>query len=319
MKKNITEDLFDGKYYIIDHYEVYKNYKKDDVGGFEVIEEAYIEEYEIALSQNKIPVLYCATDSWVWEFEPLLEKMPKAIPITNCLGNVPSKFKWLPHWLISTDTDPAPIVKTKVPSIRWSLWVRRPRPWRIELLKEIAAQQCTSGEIVFPKHLIEPKGNRTWSTTKELFQDDVLYNYIEPYIKSPIGISAGENGAYKPMWEIRQNRAIDVITETSPYSKNGEVFFSEKTFKALRAGQLFLLFGQPNSIKELKKLGFITFDNIINHDYDSIEDISVRTKLIVKELKRLSDIDKDKWNKIWEGTYTARMYNQSHLKKHWTI
>lgn len=64
-------------------------------------------------------------------------------------------------------------------------------------------------------------------------------------------------------------------------------FLTEKTFKPIRAGQLFLIQGPPGTIGFLRKLGFDTFDDYIDHSYDTIDDWVKRTDTIHDELKKL--------------------------------
>lgn len=63
-----------------------------------------------------------------------------------------------------------------------------------------------------------------------------------------------------------KNSYLNIITETS-YEL---VCLSEKTFKPLISGQLFTFSSAPYSLEAIKKLGFETFDDILNPNYDSI-------------------------------------------------
>lgn len=56
-----------------------------------------------------------------------------------------------------------------------------------------------------------------------------------------------------------------VITETYI---DKEIFFTEKTFKAFAFNHPFLLFGASGSLNYLKSIGFETFSDIFNEEYD---------------------------------------------------
>lgn len=62
---------------------------------------------------------------------------------------------------------------------------------------------------------------------------------------------------------------------------------TEKTVKALASGHPSIVFGNPFSIRLVRDLGFDTFDDIIDHEYDSIEDPSLRFEVVLLELMRL--------------------------------
>jgi phosphate uptake regulator len=66
---------------------------------------------------------------------------------------------------------------------------------------------------------------------------------------------------------------------------------SEKTFKPIIAGQLFVLIASPGAIQFLRDIGIDTFDDIIDHSYDQIEDTKIRIQRAVEEVDRLVKLD----------------------------
>ena len=79
------------------------------------------------------------------------------------------------------------------------------------------------------------------------------------------------------------NTALNIITETT----YNEQFFTEKTWKAIYAKQLFLLISAPGSVERLRNFGFDTYDDIIDHSYDNELDLEKRIFMVVNEIKRL--------------------------------
>jgi hypothetical protein len=87
-------------------------------------------------------------------------------------------------------------------------------------------------------------------------------------------------------------------------------FLTEKIYKPIRAGQLFLIQGPPGTIKFLRECGFDTFDDLIDHNYDNIHNWIERTDYIHTELKRIFlDIEK-----IYFETTERRLKNLNVLK-----
>lgn len=71
-------------------------------------------------------------------------------------------------------------------------------------------------------------------------------------------------------WKIYQQCWYSIISETI---EHGPWFlFTEKTMKALLAQRLFVIFSTQDFLLNLKKLGFETFDSIIDESYDKIVD-----------------------------------------------
>lgn len=82
---------------------------------------------------------------------------------------------------------------------------------------------------------------------------------------------------------------INLVTETS-IDENINLL-SEKTFKPIVAGQLFILVAAPGAIKFLRDIGIDTFDDIIDHTYDTIIDSRLRIKTATDQLDQLMKLD----------------------------
>lgn len=77
---------------------------------------------------------------------------------------------------------------------------------------------------------------------------------------------------------------INLVTETTVCDK---VFISEKTWKPIASGQLFLILGNPGTIDHLRSIGIDCFDDIIDHSYDSVADPRERMCKVRQSLDKL--------------------------------
>ena len=77
---------------------------------------------------------------------------------------------------------------------------------------------------------------------------------------------------------------IQLVTETTVEPK---IFITEKTWKPIASGQLFLILGNPGIIKHLRDQGIDCFDDIIDHSYDLEEDAIERVKKIHTSVRSL--------------------------------
>jgi len=68
--------------------------------------------------------------------------------------------------------------------------------------------------------------------------------------------------------KIYNKTSYSIVTET--VNDFDQVFISEKTAKAILAKRLFVMFGSRYQLKTLHKLGFKTFDGIIDERYDEV-------------------------------------------------
>jgi hypothetical protein len=88
---------------------------------------------------------------------------------------------------------------------------------------------------------------------------------------------------------------------------SGSAFLTEKTFKCLKHGHLFVIAGGPGSVACLRELGYKTFDSYINHSYDSIQDNTKRYQALRDEIIRLSSLD---LYSVYTQCQTDLLYNQ---------
>lgn len=83
--------------------------------------------------------------------------------------------------------------------------------------------------------------------------------------------------------------AYSIITETNAF--NDYSFFTEKIARPLLAKRLFVVFSGYNYLKNLRKLGFQTFGNVIDESYDDIIDDQQRWAEAFQQVERLCDME----------------------------
>jgi len=86
-------------------------------------------------------------------------------------------------------------------------------------------------------------------------------------------------------------------------------FLTEKVYKPLRTGQLFLVQGPPGTVRYLRSIGFDTYDDFIDHSYDMIDDWQQRSDAVLSELDRIYSGIED----FYFASQDRRIYNRNHL------
>jgi hypothetical protein len=92
--------------------------------------------------------------------------------------------------------------------------------------------------------------------------------------------------------DIYNQTAYTVVAETN--YDNHYSFYTEKIVKPILAERLFIVFSGQHYLRNLRSLGFKTFDGIIDESYDSIEDNNLRFKLACEQMQYLIDQPQDK-------------------------
>jgi len=124
-----------------------------------------------------------------------------------------------------------------------------------------------TGEIDLFFKNIELKGEYTNTTV--FFKGNFASQYISKHIQ-------------EASW-------YSVVSET--LTDNRIFFPTEKTGKALMSGKPFIVLGSKHFLKNLQKIGFKTFDSVIDESYDEIDDEEKRTIAAHKSFTELLKLD----------------------------
>jgi len=124
--------------------------------------------------------------------------------------------------------------------------------------------------------------------TKEFDGIDLIWPYVSKNLDPAWEVSDQLTHSISPYvpWKIYQNTWYSVVCETNGVGRT--FFMSEKTAKPLFARRLFLMFSTLNFLTDLKKLGFETFDTVVDESYDQILDPITRFSMVEEQLKLLS-------------------------------
>jgi len=99
--------------------------------------------------------------------------------------------------------------------------------------------------------------------------------------------------------------SINIVSETN--NNNEENFITEKLWKPIIAGQIFVVHGNYKILSKLKELGFQTFDSIFDESYDNELDKNKRIEKIVELLTKLKNSE---YLDLYEKTKNIRDHNQ---------
>jgi hypothetical protein len=96
-----------------------------------------------------------------------------------------------------------------------------------------------------------------------------------------------------------------VIAET--LNDNNIHYISEKTFKSLAAGHLFVVLSGAGFLKNLQSRGFKTFSDFYDESYDNELSLEKRIAKIISTLKYIKSCD---YKKLYQETESIRKHNQ---------
>lgn len=137
--------------------------------------------------------------------------------------------------------------------------------------QEVDIRQRNESEFIWPENLVPP--DRTVYYTREQIQISDTWISISRVIPH----------------DIYNQTYYSVVAETL-YS-GAWTLFSEKIVKPLLARRLFVVSSSRYYLRNLRMLGFRTFDGIIDESYDTEPDDDVRVDRVLEQIKYLSDRD----------------------------
>jgi len=108
--------------------------------------------------------------------------------------------------------------------------------------------------------------------------------------------------------DFYKKHPINVITETIFFTRG--TFPSEKIWKPIAMGQIFIPVAGSFFLRELRKMGFKTFEPWINEEYDLIDDDHERAAAIVKEMRRLVEMPEEEFLNVIENCQSIVQHNQ---------
>jgi hypothetical protein len=85
---------------------------------------------------------------------------------------------------------------------------------------------------------------------------------------------------------------IETLFDTD---QSGGAFITEKTYKAIKYGQPFVVVGAVGSLAALRRAGYRTFDHAIDNSYDLIYDNTQRWLAIKRAIAQIKSQDMHAW------------------------
>ena len=122
---------------------------------------------------------------------------------------------------------------------------------------------------------------------------DKINNFLSQCPFAADELNSDQHNQYSStVMEHFENSYLNVVLETHlDCDQSGGVFLTEKTFKPIKHCQPFIIFGAVGTIQHLRQMGYRTFDHVIDHSYDSIQDNTERWDCACKEFERLMTVD----------------------------
>lgn len=149
---------------------------------------------------------------------------------------------------------------------------------------------------------------------ERLQQTDLLSNSLYTYwpqkklpteYELPWAKDYPQYGMDQDIYEKPYNHTkFSLISETN--DNNFEIFMTEKIWKPIIAGHVFIIHGNHLYLQKLKELGFKTFNHYFDESYDLESDKTKRIEKIIQSCVTLKNCD---WKDLYLQTKSLREHN----------
>lgn len=201
---------------------------------------------------------------------------------------------------------------------------RRPHPHRI-LLSTLLERKgiIEQGAVSMPMEFSEAEvqwDKEHWDLNHQWFLLNERFNgrltYLDPAFKSlfaklPLVADTTDfstNHAMNLNVDFYENFPINVVTETLFFTD--AAFTSEKIWKPMLLGQIFLVMASPFYLQALQDLGFKTFAPYINEEYDTINDPLERANALANSLKDVVKLSNAEFLTLLENCKDIILHNR---------
>ena len=192
---------------------------------------------------------------------------------------------------------------------------RRPRPHRTLLMCElIRARLLDRGLVSYYGDNVKDSVDRVKKYNRPGLEPEA--KILDSLIPMEIDMDLGANN---PAWNIEDEHYKQAFCSVVPetlYDDN-VVFFSEKTWKTIAVGHPFMLISSPGMLKELRNMGYYTYGSFWDEGYDVLKTVDGRTRHIVNELKRLSQLSRTELQNMRTAMQPIVEHNQRLFNEQW--
>lgn len=145
-------------------------------------------------------------------------------------------------------------------------------------------------------------------TNNDFWDEEIVATYDDQNVMCQYRGHVSAIGTILP-YKVYQKTAYSLVCETN-YSSSF-TFFTEKIAKPILAFRLFIVLAGPHYLENLRRLGFQTFDTIIDESYDDEQDDNLRWTMAINQALWLCNQSQEK---ILEKAVPIVLHNHRILK-----
>lgn len=194
------------------------------------------------------------------------------------------------------NTDPPATFHTNKRNKKFTALVRTGKWWRATTMARFWAQGFhQQGYFSYNKDLSIDDREEDNPIEIDSFENlrSNTYKFLEHCPFTADNLNSDQHNLYATtVAEHFEDSYLNIVLETHlDVDQSNGVFLTEKTFKPIKNCQPFVIFGGAGSVEQLRRMGYQTFDHVIDHSYDKVINNTQRWDLACQEVERLMQLD----------------------------
>ncbi len=197
--------------------------------------------------------------------------------------------------------------------------MRKPRPHRLSFAQILFKQNLLTDNIVTMGAL--ETHNKLFGM-KSLAIADIKNSYTNEFLESLPWVADSNNLTVADALmstdkekQLYLDTSINFIIESNVEFSGIELDITEKVIKPIVALQPFVLLGQPNSLQDLKQMGYKTFDRWWDESYDTVASSKIRMHYVVELFKYIQSLSNNQIAEMYHDMLPTLEHNLATYKQ----
>ena len=203
------------------------------------------------------------------------------------------------YWARNRHIAPLPI-HTDFRNKQFTALSRTDKPWRATIMTDLVRNGFLDNSY-WSYHTENSLQESIYNNPIEAWRFDTLLDDVKQFLLdapySCDGTTSDQQNDHSRLQPEHYNDSYcSIILETHfDVDKSNGCFLTEKTFKAIKHGQPFVIAGAQGSLSLLRQLGYRTFDHAIDNSYDLEPNPTERYKKLKQVIADLHKQDLHRW------------------------
>lgn len=197
---------------------------------------------------------------------------------------------------------PMPTLLRRAPSLDFTVLNRTHKWWRASLVSDLEAQGLLNNSLwsynTAAQSAIDDENDNPIELDSVPGWRERVHKFVAQTPKTCDQFNADQHNDHHVVNQdlYRLTRCQLVFETHFDVDQSGGAFLTEKTFKAIKFGQPFVIVGGPGSLRALREAGYRTFDSVIDPSYDDILNNTQRWHAIANILYNLVNSGNQWWH-----------------------